>query len=171
MKRYGKTAVTVLAGLALVLLMAACGGPEGNTEPALSGPAPDFELENFAGGRVRLSDHRGQVVLVNFWATWCPPCVKEVPDFVELYGKYRERGLVILGISVDRNPGAVLPAFIERHKINYPVLLDDGRVADDYGGITGIPTTFLIDREGVIRERYVGYRPKRVFEEAVKELL
>ncbi len=171
MKSYGKTAVMLLTGLAMVLTVTACGGSGGETEPAVTGQAPDFDLENFAGGRVRLSDHRDKVVLVNFWATWCPPCVKEVPDFVELYGKYRERGLVILGISVDHNPGAVLPAFIERHKVNYPILLDDGKVAGDYGGITGIPTTFLIDREGMIRGRHVGYRPKRVFEEAIKELL
>ncbi len=171
MKRTGKCAVTALAGLVLVLAVTACGNSAANAESAAGERAPDFNLENFAGGRTRLSDHRGEVVLLNFWATWCPPCVKEIPDFVKLYDRYRERGLVILGLSVDRNPQSVLPAFIKRHKINYPVLLDDGRVAGDYGGITGIPTTFLIDREGIIRGRYVGYRPKRVFEEAIKELL
>lgn len=139
--------------------------------PDEAAAAPAFYLKNFAGGRAQLSDYRGKVVLINFWATWCPPCVKEIPDLVELQTSYGDRGLVILGISLDRNPDRVLQPFIDKYKINYPILLDDGRVAKNYGGITGIPTTFLVDREGIIRNQYVGLRPKRVFEAAIKELL
>ncbi len=148
-----------------------CGEAARQDSPPLSVAAPDFELENFAGGKVNLSDYRGRVVLLNFWATWCRPCVAETPDLVDLYKKYRDRGLVVLGVSVDRNPRAVLYPFIQKNKIDYPILLVNQRVASDYGGLTSIPTTFLIDREGIIRQQYVGYRPKSVFEEAIKELL
>jgi peroxiredoxin len=160
----------LLAALALALIPAGCGGST-KDQAAFSGKAPDFELENFAGGKTRLSDYRGKVVLLNFWATWCPPCVAETPDFVNLDKKFRERGLVILGVSLDQNPRAVLHPFIQKHKIEYPILLADRRVTNDYGGITSIPTTFLIDREGMIRKQYVGYQPKSVVEEAIKELL
>ncbi|MDP8236373.1 MAG: TlpA disulfide reductase family protein [Candidatus Erginobacter occultus] len=160
----------LLAALALALVPAGCGG-SAKEQTSFSGKAPHFELENFSGGRVRLSDYRGKVVLLNFWATWCPPCVTETPDFVNLYKNYRERGLVILGVSLDQNPRAVLQPFIRKHKIEYPILLADRRVTNDYGGITSIPTTFLIDREGIIREQYVGYQPKSVVEKAIKQLL
>ncbi len=168
-------AAIILAGAPIRgdLLRAEAGkGPEPSpsASPAAE-TAPAFDLPNFSGGRVRLSDYRGQVVLINFWTTWCPPCRKEIPDFVELYRNYQDRGLVILGISLDRNPDQVLGSFIDKFKINYPILLDDGKVARNYGGITAIPTSFIVDREGIIRNHYVGLRPKRVFEEAIKELL
>ncbi len=161
----------ILAALAAVSGLAGCGEPAGDELLPEAINAPDFELDNFAGGKTRLSDYRGKVVLLNFWATWCGPCVAETPDFVDLYRNYRERGLVVLGVSVDQNPRAVLQPFIRKHKIDYPILLVNQRVAADYGGLTSIPTTFLIDREGMIRNQYVGYRPKSVFEEAIKELL
>ncbi len=161
----------ILAALAAGLGPTGCGEPSGEDLLPEAMAAPDFELDNFAGGKTRLSDYRGKVVLLNFWATWCPPCVAETPDFVNLDNKYRERGLVILGVSLDQNPRAVLHPFIQKHKIEYPILLADRRVTNDYGGITSIPTTFLIDREGMIRKHYVGYQPKSVVEEAIKELL
>ena len=165
-----RNAAMLLAALAVAFGAIGCGRPAGE-EAALSGKAPDFELENFAGGKTRLADYRGKVVLLNFWATWCGPCVAEAPDFVDLYKKHREKGLVILGVSLDQNPRAILYPFIRRHKIDYPILLGDRRVAAAYGGITGIPTTFLIDREGMVRKQYLGSRPKSVFEEDIKELL
>lgn len=155
---------------ALAVGASGCGRPAEESS-SFSGRAPNFDLENFAGGRARLSDYRGKVVLLNFWSIGCPPCVAETPDFVDLYRNYRERGLVILGVSLDRNPRAVLYPFIRKHKINYPILLADSRVTADYGGIIYIPTTFLIDREGMVRKHYVGYRPKSVVEEDIKELL
>ena len=166
----GKTRRIVL----LILVGLAVGiGPAGRGQPGTGNqePAPDFNLRKFNLGRVKLSDYRGKVVLVNFWATWCPPCVKEIPDFVALTDDYGEKGLIILGISLDKNPQQVLPGFIRKYKINYPILLDDGRVAGVYGGVTAIPTTFLVDREGNIRQKYVGARTRSVFEADIKKLL
>ncbi len=162
--------LTFLVALATASGTAGCGQAQQSTAD-VAGLAPDFELENFAGGKARLSDYRGKVVLLNFWATWCPPCLKEIPDFVELYRELEDDGLVILGVSLDGNPRQVLPRFIKKYQVNYPILLGDNRVARDYGGITGIPTTFLIDREGKIRQRYVGLRPRNVFEATIKDLL
>ncbi len=171
MKTVQLKTLIILAVLAAVAGPTGCGEPAGNDLPPEAMAAPGFELDNFAGGKTRLSDFRGKVVLLNFWATWCPPCVAETPDLVDLYKNYRDRGLVVLGVSIDQNPRAVLHPFIRKYKIDYPILLVNQRVAADYGGLTSIPTTFLIDREGVIRNQYVGYRPKSVFEEAIKELL
>lgn len=168
---YQRNTLMILTALVAALAPGGCGGPAGDDDPAAAAPAPNFELENFAGGKVRLSDYRGKVVLLNFWATWCPPCVMETPDLVELDRNYRDRGLAILGVSLDQNPRSVLYPFIRKYKINYPILLGDGRTAADYGGVTSIPTTFIIDRQGMIRKQYSGSRPKSVFEEAIKGLL
>ncbi|MFH1038629.1 MAG: TlpA disulfide reductase family protein [PVC group bacterium] len=133
--------------------------------------APDFDLEKLGGGRIRLADYRGKIVIIDFWATWCPPCRKEIPDFVELYKEYAGKGVEILGISLDQKPRGVLPPFVEKYKINYPILLTDGKVDRAYGGVTGIPTTFVIDREGRVYKQYVGFRPREVFEEDITALL
>ena len=133
--------------------------------------APDFNLKKFDGGMAKLSDYRGKVVILDFWATWCPPCIKEIPDFVELQKEYGDKGLAILGISLDQNPKQALPAFIKKYKVNYPILLTDGKVDKAFGGVTGIPTTFVIDRKGEIYKQYVGFRPQQIFETDIKTLL
>ena len=143
--------------------------PKSGSQPGLL--APDFVLPALDGQKVRLSDYRGQVVLLNFFATWCPPCRAEVPDFVELYRYYRDRGLVIIGIALDRGNPQVLDHFVREYGINYPLLLGDQKVVRAYGGIKGIPTTFLIDRRGRVRKKYLGYRPRSVYERDLCALL
>ncbi|MFC1623743.1 TlpA disulfide reductase family protein [Candidatus Omnitrophota bacterium] len=133
--------------------------------------APDFTLLDVNGDEKRLSDFKGSVIVLNFWASWCPPCRAEIPDFIELYDEYKDEGLEIIGIALDQNPDKIIGPFIEENKINYPILLGDGKVDALYGGIVSIPTTFLIDREGGIRKKYRGFTHKRVFEEDIKELL
>ena len=133
--------------------------------------APDFNLKKFDGGMAKLSDYLGKVVILDFWATWCPPCIKEIPDFVELQKEYGDKGLAILGISLDQNPKQALPKFIKKYKVNYSILLTDGKVDKAFGGVTGIPTTFVIDRKGEIYKQYVGFRPKQIFETDIKTLL
>ncbi|MFW5973320.1 MAG: TlpA family protein disulfide reductase [Bacteroidota bacterium] len=132
--------------------------------------APDFELERLEGGSFRMSDHRGEVVVVNFWATWCGPCRFEIPEFIELYEEYHEEGLTIVGISTDDDFDVVRP-FAEEMGINYPIVIDEGDVSSAFGGIYGLPTTFLVDREGMVRERILGLVSRSTLEPRLQILL
>ncbi len=118
--------------------------------------APNFSLLNLQGDLVSLSDYKGKVVLVNFFATYCPPCRLEMSDFVELQKEYGPRGFVVLAISVDQNPQIVLPRFAEAMKLNFPVLIATSKVIKDYGNIYGLPVSFLIDRDQKIMKRFMG---------------
>ncbi|MDO8602679.1 MAG: TlpA disulfide reductase family protein [Candidatus Omnitrophota bacterium] len=133
--------------------------------------APEFSLKDAGGGEKKLSDFKGSVVIIDFWATWCPPCRQEIPHFVDLYSQYKDQGLEIIGVSMDQSPEKVIPDFIEKNNINYTILFGEDNVYDLYGGINAIPTTFLVDKEGNIRKKYIGYNGKEVFEKDIKELL
>ena len=139
--------------------------------PKVKKEAPDFTLVNIAGGNLTLSAYRGKVVLLDFWATWCPPCKKEIPHFIELYDTYGDQGLEVIGVSLDQGGQQVVEGFADEYSIDYPLVMADGEIAAAYGGIRGIPTTFLIDRKGMIVQKFVGYRDKEVFESAIKPLL
>ncbi len=118
------------------------------------GNAADFSLPTLDGRTWNLADHRGRVVLVNFWATWCPPCRMETPELVSLQSDYKSRGLDIAGINMDDDPAVVRP-FVERYNINYPVLLPRQRFSlGDH--IDALPTSILLDREGRVARQYVG---------------
>jgi len=108
-------------------------------------------------------------VILDFWATWCPPCKREIPDFIGLQSKYGGRGLQVIGVGLDE-PGK-LKEFAEQNGMNYAVLLGNDEIARRYGGISGIPTTFVIDRRGAIVGRYEGFRPGSFFEGQVQRLL
>ena len=135
------------------------------------GDLADFALRNLDGKEVKLSDFKGKVVLLNFWATWCPPCIKEIPHFIELYKQYKVQGFEMVGISVDKEGIDVVRSFVEQHEVNYPILMGDRHITQLYGGISSIPTTFLIDKKGRIRKQYAGYRDKSVFEADIKASL
>ena len=132
----------------------------------------DFVLDDMNGDRVALSDYRGQVILLDFWATWCAPCRIEIPGFIELYDKYRDQGFVVLGISID-DPVDAMQAFAAELGMNYPVLVGDGRddVKDAYGPLIGYPTAFIIDREGRICTTHIGFAPKEQFEQDILAVL
>lgn len=136
-----------------------------------SKPAPAFTLQDLNGKSVSLADLRGKVVILDFWATWCPPCVKEIPHFVELHEQYKDKGVEIVGISLDQAGPSVVKAFVQKFQIKYPIMMTDGKVDKAFGGITSIPTTFLIDSAGNISKKYVGYNSKAVFEADIKALL
>jgi cytochrome c biogenesis protein CcmG/thiol:disulfide interchange protein DsbE len=132
--------------------------------------APDFSLTDLSGRTLTLADYRGKVVLLNFWATWCGPCRLEVPGFVDLQSKYRDQGLVVIGISMD-DEEAPVREFYQRYRMNYPVAMGDDAVADRFGGILGLPTTFVIQRDGHIYAKQTGVEDVETFEEAIKKLL
>jgi peroxiredoxin len=145
-------------------------------QPAMSkdfGPgkkAPEFSLKDVNGLERKLSDFKNKVMIIDFWATWCPPCREEIPHFIDLYNQYKGQGLEIIGIALDQNGERIVREFIAKNKINYTVLLGDNEVSDLYGGIDAIPTTFILDRDGNIKKKYIGYNDKNVFERDIKEL-
>ncbi len=133
--------------------------------------APDFTLNDLSGKEVSLSALRGKVVIINFWATWCGYCKREIPDFIELNDEYGDQGFAMIGISTDRKGIEVVESFVEKYKIDYPILMSDGKVELAYGEIVSLPTTFVIDKAGKVQRHYVGARGKAVIETAIKELL
>jgi peroxiredoxin len=133
--------------------------------------APDFTLKDAAGKQVRLSDFKGKVVLLDFWATWCGPCNIEIPWFKDFERKYKDRGFEVLGVSMDEDGWAAINPFVKMKQINYRVLLGDDRTGDLYGGLDALPTTFVIDRDGRIASVHVGLSGKKEFEDAIEKLL
>ncbi len=137
--------------------------------------APDFTLPTTDGKTIKLSSLKGKVVILDFWATWCPPCRKGIPELVEFKKKYGNKGVEIIGISVDTDGGRdtksdVVP-FVKEYKINYPVAYFTQAVTQMYGGIESIPTMFIIDKQGKIAGRFVGALTKEELEIKVKKLL
>ena len=147
--------------------------PPGDKTPPGPGAktAPSSTLQDLKGNPVSLSDFQGKVVVLDFWATWCPPCVREIPHFIELYEQYKDQGFAMVGISLDHQGVSVVKSFVQKYRVNYPILMADGQVDKAYGGITYIPTTFVIDAAGNIRQKYVSYQDKAVFEADIKALL
>jgi len=144
----------------------------GADQPGLVGKtAPDFALTDLSGKTVRLSDFKGKVVLLDYWATWCVPCREAIPDFVELQKQYAEEGFTLLGISLDEEGAAVVKPFAQEFGITYPVLIGNTQVSAAYGGIQALPTAFLIGRDGRILETFVGDRAKADFERAIRSAL
>lgn len=122
--------------------------------------APDFTLRDISGNKVKLSGLRGKVVMVEFWAVWCPPCIESVPLLKTVYEKYKDKGFVLLGVSVDRGAAQQIKAgeFIKENAATYPVLFDDGKVSAAYG-VSSIPMSFMIDRKGNIVKKRIGFAP------------
>jgi thiol-disulfide isomerase/thioredoxin len=160
--------VTVAAALVLLLCSLSCSSDKGSSE---GGGAPDFVLTSLDGQEVRLSQYRGKVVILDFWATWCPPCKLALPHFIELHQELKDDGLVIIGVSLDKTGVREVASFVKEWKIPYIVVMGTGEVARSYGGIRGIPTTFVIGKDGKVYRKYVGYRKKEVFEKDVLRLL
>ena len=145
-------------------------GPMPTLPPGeITGGAPAFTLPDLNGKLVSLADFRGKVVILDFWATWCPPCKKEIPDFIDLQKQYGSQGVQFIGIALDE-PDKVT-AFTQQNGINYTILLGNDAITAKYGGIDGIPTTFVIDKKGKIVNRFEGFRPRNVFETEIKKLL
>ncbi|NIS69309.1 MAG: redoxin domain-containing protein [Proteobacteria bacterium] len=156
-----KDVVTLLVLLAVVvgLYFFVVRGPGFVPELAKVGePAPEFTLPTLDGKSARLADYRGKVVLLNFWATWCPPCIWEMPSMESLYQRFKGREFEILGVSIDAKGESVVRPFVDDHGITFPVLLDpDSQVYKRYG-VTGVPESFIIDKDGKVASKIVGAR-------------
>ncbi len=132
--------------------------------------APNFDLTSTDGKNIKLSDYRGKVVIVDFWATWCPPCRKGIPDLIELQNEFKDN-LVVIGVSLDQDTKSDVIPFIKKIGINYPIVYGTDQVIMDYGSINAIPTSFVINKDGKIVDKHIGLVPKSEFEAKIKEIL
>ena len=137
-------------------------------------PAPTWTLKDVNGQSVSSEQFKGKVVVVDFWATWCAPCRVEIPGYIDLQKKYGPEGLVIVGMSLDAQGPGVVKKFMQQQGINYQIVMADDQVQEDFGGkegLTAIPTTFIIDRTGKIRDRKVGAEHTKDFEARLVQYL
>ena len=134
-------------------------------------PAPSFTLTDSLGKEVKLSDFKGKVVLLNFWATWCGPCKVEIPWFIEFQQSYKDRGLVVLGVSFDDDGWKSVKPYIEEKKINYRIAIGDELTAQKYGGVESLPTTFMLDQDGRIASTHIGLVSKSDYKSEIETLL
>lgn len=164
MKRGGNFwGAAVLVGLAMLFLAAPAGAVE---------KMPEFSEKNItADGVVASKDFAGKVLLVNFWATWCPPCRKEIPALIGIHEKYKDRGFSVIGISMDEGGRRVVEKFVKKLEVNYPVFIGDAKIGRGFGGVMGIPVTFLVDRKGNLVKRLDGYISEKVLVKQLELLL
>jgi len=139
---------------------------------ALAGdPAPNFALKTLDGKTIELKKLQGKVVFVNFWATWCGPCRGEIPGMTRVYDKYKTKGFEIVGVALDNGGWDDVKPWLQKNPINYPIVIGDQSLTDAYGGVEGIPTTFIVDRKGNIQSKHVGGLREEEFEKLVKTAL
>src|SRR5665213_2077857 len=173
--------LTLIGGVAALLGTVACSFSENSSEKANPKSAvkqdktrkiaPEFALKDASGRTVHLSDYKGKVVLLDFWATWCGPCNIEIPWFSEFQRKYKDRGFEVLGVSMDDDGWKSINPFVVEKKINYRIVLGNDITGDQYGGVEALPTTFVIDRDGRIASVHVGLSGRKEFEDAIEKLL
>jgi len=171
--RYFAAALAITALLAFFLhdrssgsAKAASVKPDGDRREA-----PNFTLKDADGRTVHLSDYRGKVVLLDFWATWCGPCRIEIPWFMEIERQNKDKGFEVLGVAMDDEGWESVKPFLTEMKMNYRVVIGNDETAREYGGVDALPTTFLIDREGRIAAIHIGLADRRDFEDGVQQLL
>jgi cytochrome c biogenesis protein CcmG/thiol:disulfide interchange protein DsbE len=156
---------TRLVACALGLLLAGVGLAADSGDVA-----PDFRLTDFNGRALHLADYRGKLVLLNFWASWCEPCLEEMPRLSTWQRSYGAAGLQVIGISMD-DDAAPVERLLANHPVDYPIALGDARLGERYGGILGLPQSFLIDRQGRILARYKGATDPALMEAAITSQL
>ena len=168
----------LIVSLVAVLNMHCSPGAE--LEPKHSAVAPDeselgtlptFDLQDLDGNSVTERDLEGKVALVNFWATWCGPCKIEMPWFVDFQRKYKDRDFTVIAISLDEDGWDPVRRFAEDLELNFPVLLGDDSVAEDFGGVWALPTTLIVDRSGAVSARHMGLVSRSIYEGEIEELL
>jgi peroxiredoxin len=181
--RVSKRVATMAAGIVLACAILSSGCSRGCVKASTKGDvnrkaAPDFTLKDASGQKVHLSDYKGKVVLLDFWATWCGPCKIEIPWFMEFEKQFKDQGFAVVGVSMDEDGWKAIKPYVQDLKMNYRILLGDDQVANTYGHVEGVsgldslPTTLLIDREGNIASVHIGVTSgKEEFKNAIVQLL
>jgi cytochrome c biogenesis protein CcmG/thiol:disulfide interchange protein DsbE len=165
----GAAAVVVLGALLVYAfsgVSTACARPDAAGQMT---PAPDFTVTDIQGRSLSLADFRGKVLVLNFWATWCPPCRAEIPGFIEAVKNLGDKGLAVIGLSVDEVPAAKLSAWVTKAGINYPVAIATEKIVTDYRPGEYIPSTIVIDGKGRIRHRHTGMMDQETLEKLFEE--
>lgn len=156
-----------LGATLVVLALLALGGGVSATATM-----PSFSLPSVVDGRAISSENfKGKALLVTFFATWCPPCMEEVPTLIKLQQDYQEKDFSVVALAMDEGGPKVVARLVDKRKINYPVLMADRNVARDFGGVVGIPTSFLVNRQGVVVKKYPGYVPHGVLVRDIASIL
>ncbi len=166
----------VAGAAALVALAVAAGAQIPRMPPPAPGPqigeaAPAFALTGLHGGRIALQHYRGRVVFLDFWATWCEPCRQEIPKLIALQRRFGGRGFTVLGVALDDGGAPVVRPVARKLGINYPVALGTIPVAAAYGGMEGLPTAFLVGRDGKVLQIYYGEQPQAALRRAIRKAL
>jgi len=170
------TALSFSASLLAMFMLISC-VPKGNESNRYTNgkphPAPNFSAPTLGGGTTSLADYQGKVIILDFWATWCPPCRMEMPGFQAIYEKYKDKGLVILAANTSNETVRVIKPFVVENHLTFPILFgpEIGKISRAYDAGQSIPVSFIIDRKGNIRDKLVGYHPVDDFEKKIKTLL
>ena len=153
--------VLIIVGVGIIVLLQSKNASfnlSGNPRLGKGVPAPDFTLPDFDGKMVSLAGYKGKVVFLNIWATWCPPCVEEMPAMEKLYQELKDEGLEILAVSIDESGAETVLPFMKKHKLSFPALIDTKGIVKSLYRTTGVPETFIIDKNGIIIENAIGPR-------------
>ncbi len=158
MENKRKPILAFLSAISLFLILFGCNRPglKPEVKPKVGALAPDFELSTLNGGNVKPSNYKGKIVFLNFWATWCPPCREEMPSMESLYQRLKDRNFEMLAVSIDKDGEKIVRPFVEKHGLNFTVLLDPGGKTYPLYGLTGVPETFIIGKNGMILQKIIG---------------
>jgi len=158
----------LLVSIFSIAILFACGKTSEKKNP---NPGFDFNLPDLNGKIISLKDFSGKVLIVNFWATWCPPCEEEIPKLNQLHKRYKNEGLVVIGIALDKDSLNLVEPFVREKRIGYPILMGNEQVIRDMEDFSGVPTTLIVDQKGNIKKKYDGAFDKDDLEKILKELL